>query len=367
MVASGRLPEDRKESSEQAGNSIASDSPTELRCDSPTTTSWMTERFEATVKFNMMMRSLSAPPPPNPQIVKAIGRHLQSLDEIYWATDEVETLLVQDDEIKTISLNFFSAKFPNIKTATLTENQIEVLEDDVSSWDPQNPPTLERLQLDNNRLLKLPKSISIFSNLKILTLSHNLLYELDECIGTLSNLTTLFVPNNFLHRLPDSIAELKSLQRLDVSFNSIAKLPEGLGNLNNLREFLCTGNQLEAIPSSIFDLNKIEILDLNCNFLAELPANFGSHLKIERFCCEFNCLKMVPAWLFEENCPKLRQLALTSNELTEFFRLMPEDISKRWPLLQELFIAGNSISGPLPKAIGTLKQLRKLQLGKKKR
>lgn len=331
-----------------------------LRCDSPTR---RRQKFEANAKFDLMIRSLSKPQSPSRESVKAFDRQLRSLDDIYWATDEMRKLTVNDHEIKAISLDFFAKKFPKTQTAVLSENQIDALEE-VSSFDPNNPPALERLFLDSNRLLKLPESISIFLNLKSLTLGHNLLDELHESIGTLSNLTTLILSYNFLHRLPKSITDLKHLQRLDISFNCIANLPENLTNLGNLREFLCAGNKLETIPESFFNLEQLETVNLNWNLITELPKHFASHLKIEKFCCEFNQLKVLPAWLFEKFCPKLRVLALTSNQLTEFFRNLPDDVAEHWPLLQELYIAGNSISGPLPKAIGSFNQMRKLQLGK---
>jgi len=73
---------------------------------------------------------------------------------------------------------------------------------------------LNWLNLKNNQLFSLPKSIKKLSTLSWLSLSNKRLSSLTESIGRLSALTTLELPNNQLLLLPEAIGELSELESL---------------------------------------------------------------------------------------------------------------------------------------------------------
>lgn len=92
---------------------------------------------------------------------------------------------------------------------------------------------VNKLNLENCKLKKLPDSIGDLKHLEYLNLSYN---ELEE--------------------IPETIGRLKNLKILDVNFNKLIKLPDSIGELINLEELLF--NYLMELPSTIWNLKKID-------------------------------------------------------------------------------------------------------------
>lgn len=82
--------------------------------------------------------------------------------------------------------------------------------------------TCASLQIEDNPLLSLESSISVF--------------------GEMKNLLTLQLPNNTIDEIPASISELKNLRELNLSNNQISELPEEFENLENLETVELQGN-----------------------------------------------------------------------------------------------------------------------------
>ena len=72
----------------------------------------------------------------------------------------------------------------------------------------------------------------------------NKLISLPDCIGQLTNLTTLICSNNQLTPLPDCIGQLINLTSLDLRFNHLTSLSDSIGQLINLESLDLGDNQL---------------------------------------------------------------------------------------------------------------------------
>merc|ERR1712203_1104243 len=85
-------------------------------------------------------------------------------------------------------------------------------------------------------LKSFPLSILLFGKSLIkLTLSSLSLYYLPEVFGDhLPNLEEINISNNELHNLPKSLCSITKLQIINISYNNIQILPENIGYLNNL-------------------------------------------------------------------------------------------------------------------------------------
>jgi len=71
---------------------------------------------------------------------------------------------------------------------------------------------LEILMLDWNFFTRVPKDISIFKNLKTLTLRYNNVSRVTKHLAELSNtLTELKLSNNYIESLPESLSALTNL------------------------------------------------------------------------------------------------------------------------------------------------------------
>ena len=111
---------------------------------------------------------------------------------------------------------------------------------------------IRELFLNNNRISKLPSSISELVKLEYLNLDHNQLAELPNSIGCLSGLRYLMVEDNQIAELPGSIGQLTNLKQLNLYNNQLTNLPDSIGQLTtNLKELLLHNNQLTGLPDSI--------------------------------------------------------------------------------------------------------------------
>jgi leucine-rich repeat protein SHOC2 len=129
---------------------------------------------------------------------------------------------------------------------------------------------ISELNFYQDCLTSLPSSIGSLIDLTKLYINYNQLTSLPESIGDLANLTILHVSHNRLTSLPNSIGNLSSLQRLYLRHNQLTNLPENIGNLFNLTELHLDNNQLTSLPSSMDNLSNLKRLNLNGNPLTDL-------------------------------------------------------------------------------------------------
>ena len=145
--------------------------------------------------------------------------------------------------------------------ANLTEFPLEILE---------LAPTLEVLDLSNNRLRSLPNDFDRLQNLKILFLSQNEFDHLPEVLGRCSQLSMVGFKANRIRVV--SGASLPPLLRwLILTDNAIEELPLEIGQLKFLQKLMLTGNQLKTLPEEMINCINLELIRLAANQLHALP------------------------------------------------------------------------------------------------
>ncbi len=117
----------------------------------------------------------------------------------------------------------------------------------------------------------LPKGISSFTKLRILSLPDAGLTDLPPQLSVFKNLTTLNVSWNQFNagHLPEAILTLTQLETLNVAGCRLAGLPAGLGNLTCLKELNVSYNTFKdgRLPEVITSLPQLETLRLDsCDF-----------------------------------------------------------------------------------------------------
>ena len=119
--------------------------------------------------------------------------------------------------------------------------------------------------------LRYYKTVEELLNTKELDLNNNKLTKIPKEIGNLKNLKKLYLSGNQLTEIPKEIGNLKNLQKLDLDYNQLKKIPKEIGNLKNLKRLLLYNNQLTEIPKEIGNLKKLKTLVLFKNQLTEIP------------------------------------------------------------------------------------------------
>jgi len=111
--------------------------------------------------------------------------------------------------------------------------------------------SLTELHLDNNQLESIPREISLFLQLRILTFDNNHVRSLPRDLGKLVNLEILSFSYNEIMELPFELGQLSSLRKLNFNENLVRKFPSNLGRLENLRRVTFDQNPIVYPPPEV--------------------------------------------------------------------------------------------------------------------
>ena len=79
------------------------------------------------------------------------------------------------------------------------------------------------------------------------------------------HITGLNLENNNLKFIPKSIGNCNQITYLYLDNNELESLPESIGNLSKLKGLHLHNNKLKLLPKSILNLSNLELLDITCN------------------------------------------------------------------------------------------------------
>ncbi|CAN0857892.1 Leucine-rich repeat receptor-like serine/threonine-protein kinase RGI4 [Linum grandiflorum] len=224
-------------------------------------------------------------------------------------------------------------------------------------------PNLKELQLSVNQLSgTIPVEICDCRGLTHLEVDNNQISgEIPAGIGNLESLTLFFAwQNNLTGIVPESISECRNLQALDLSYNNLfGSIPKRIFELRNLTKLLLISNEFSGyIPPDIGNCSSLYRVRLNGNRLGgAIPSEIGNLKGLNFLDLSSNRLVgAIPPTVF--GCQSLEFLDLHSNGIAGS---LPETLP---PSLQLVDVSDNQLTGVLPRGIGSLTELTKLNLGK---
>jgi small GTP-binding protein len=172
------------------------------------------------------------------------------------------------------------------------------------------------LDLGNTNLVDIPKEITKLSNLQYLYLDQNNITSIPNYIGRLNQLNALRFRSNQITKLPKEIENLKKLKHLSLSNNKITELPLNLSKLKKLKSLSVDRNMLTSLIDNIGELKKLEVLIISDNRITELPLSIGFLENLVLLISDQNKLSQLPSSF--KNLNALKFLLLTHNFFTEF-------------------------------------------------
>ena len=181
-----------------------------------------------------------------------------------------------------LTLNLQSNKLTRVPPSIRHNRRLESLwlgNNDLTSLDTKTLRRMRRLtdlNLYNAGLTTLPQTIGQLKRVKVLDLYYNKFKVLPRQMGRMKRLEQLAVAHNDLSSLPASLAKLRRLQTLYAHHNRISQLPDAFAKLRNLRVLDIGYNWFTVAPSVLASLPALEELDLNNNNLQELPPSLGT-------------------------------------------------------------------------------------------
>ncbi|KAL3924431.1 MAG: hypothetical protein SGILL_001053, partial [Bacillariaceae sp.] len=169
-----------------------------------------------------------------------------------------------------------------------------------------------------------------------------------------------FISNNLEGSIPKELSQLTSMTYMESIGNPITgKIPNDLQRLTDMQTMVFAFNALTGtIPTWFNTLPKLEFLYLSNNMLTgSIPNTLTEASKLSVLALDDNNLKgsINGVW----NLPNLEYLYLEDNELTGE---MPTMIESNHPLLINLDLSNNKISGSLPVDLFRLERLEILDL-----
>jgi len=196
----------------------------------------------------------------------------------------------------------------------------QTLETSITSMISLGEPTaffqVTHLKLNNNVLTELPDVLGSLTNLTNLDLSNNQMSKVSGAIATLSALTHLYLRNNQLDEngLPKDMIGMKSLRTLNLSGNRLTCVPPQLFDLSNLRNLFLGANHISSINPNINRCRRLRLLYLGGNQLKTLPPEIGDLSYMQVLLLSDNKLISLPETVC--NLRRLQCLHLHMNKLT---------------------------------------------------
>ncbi|KAH9716252.1 Leucine-rich repeat receptor protein kinase EMS1 [Citrus sinensis] len=207
---------------------------------------------------------------------------------------------------------------------------------------------LKYIRLSNNKLSgPIPRELCESESLVEINLDGNMLSgTIEDVFDRCTNLSELVLVNNRISgSIPEYISELP-LKVLDLQYNNFTGvIPVSLWNSENLMEFNAASNLLEGSLSwEIGNAVALEKLDLSSNMLTgRIPKEIGNLTGIQILKLKSNFFDgIIPMELGD--CISLNTLDLGNNNLNGS---IPEKIADLTQL-QFLDLSHNNLSGPIP-------------------
>lgn len=194
----------------------------------------------------------------------------------------------------------------------------------------------------------------VLGKLETFELSENGIAVLPDGIGALRALRDLDVSNEKITGLPKSLARLGNLQRVSLYACPLRELPPVLAATKTLTYLSASGTGVTVIPDWIADLPALEQLTLDDDPIAEVPKALARSTSIREISLESPVLRELRG----DRLPKsLRRLAVVAPKLAKL-----GDLSALGDL-EELFLQGCP-GVKLPPGLARCAKLKILYLGR---
>lgn len=123
------------------------------------------------------------------------------------------------------------------------------------------------LSLVGNELDEVPFGVSRNKALITLDMNYNKIQKVPGFVASIPHLKVLKLAHNDIDSISDGLTNVTTLENLDLSFNKIAKLPNNVGYLSALNSLNLQENELITLPKGIVNLTSLSYLNLNSNRL----------------------------------------------------------------------------------------------------
>ena len=237
-------------------------------------------------------------------------------------SDVVDKSLFSSNSLKTVTLNncnFREIDFPednHIERLNLTNCQLTRIPTSI-----RRCKHLRDLNLEGNNIRHIPRWIMELDSLEEISLNFNQLKLKRSDIRHLSKAKQILLGGNAIEKLPNNIGRLHC-ESLNLAKNKLHSLPRSFSKLNQLRTLIFYENEFEEIPEVLEGFHHLKHLDFYKNNLTEIPDFVGNMETLEQLFLSFNKIEIIPDTL--RNLNRLKYFYIHHNEL----HFLPEWIAE---------------------------------------
>lgn len=284
--------------------------------------------------------------------INLTGRSLRAIPVLlHGHADEITTLNLSRNPTLEIPLDFIQS------CTTLRELRLSNMAMKRVPQSVRHSVSLYRLDLSSNRIVELNEAgLDQIPKLATLNVQNNRMEKLPWYFPRLAVLKHLNISNNKFRALPPVICDMDSLVDLDISFNMIGNLPETIGKLKLLDRLIIVGNRVSKFPEECKGLVSLRDLDCRRNNISDISV-VCMLPKLEILRADHNVINALDLCLG----PALKTLDASHNDITRITLATPSDSSNPYALTS-LDISHAKLSSLDEFALGQLSSLETLKL-----
>lgn len=240
------------------------------------------------------------------QNIQLGGNQIEKIKKSVWpVSDSLETIVLSSNHLKRIGFK----KNHSITNLDLSENKLKRIPKSI-----RRLKHLKHLDLSKNEIKRIPCFIKNMDSLVELKLNYNQLKSLSKRdIRKLKKLKSIHFGANGISELPDNLELLTKLETLNLGINQINKVPPSFSQIKSLEHLIFYRNEFTAIPVEVWELISLKEIDFYHNHISEIPEQIGNAKKLEQIYLAYNQISQIPDTLF--TLANLMALYLHHNEI----------------------------------------------------
>ena len=237
-------------------------------------------------------------------------------------TKTVDKSLLSSESLGVVTLNkcsFRNIDFPednHIERLNLTNCNLTRIPSSI-----RRCKHLKDLNLEGNHIRHIPRWITELDSLEEISLNFNQLKLNKSDIKRLSKAKKILLGGNNIERLPKNTGQLHC-ENMNLAKNKLHSLPKSFANLNQAKVLIFYENEFEEIPEVLADFKNLKHLDFYKNNIKKIPDFVGNMENMQQLFFSFNQIEEIPDTL--RNMKRLKYFYIHHNEL----HFLPEWITE---------------------------------------
>lgn len=152
---------------------------------------------------------------------------------------------------------------------------------------------LRTLRLDDNQIQIIPGFLASCRWLECLTAKRNKIHQISLDVFDLQNIKVLDFEENSLTVLPE-VHNFHLLERLSVTKNRLTKLPSSIGSCSRLKSLYADNNRIQQLMFTFEQLTDLQLLNIAHNEISAVHSSIGCCLSLEVLHLHYNHLITLP-------------------------------------------------------------------------